>query len=132
MSSRRRRTLRVGKSPTNGMTGDEVFDRKTLAACRAQGCNVHVYYSVPVSRLREAAVIATGLLPYQRTRFAIKHNRHAIVEQSRKVEAAICSWEPHDALVRRLSPPSILIIHNGPAVRCWSPWRDRRTPRPRS
>ena len=100
MSSRRRRILWIGKSPTNGMTGDEVFDRKTLAACRAQGCDVHVYYPVPVSRLREAAVLATGVLPYQRTRFATKHNRHAIVEQSRKVDAVICSWEPHDALVR--------------------------------
>ena len=112
MSSRRRRILWVGKSPTNGMTGDEVYDRKTLAACRAQGCDVHVYYPVPVSRLREAAVLATGVLPYQRTRFATKHNRHAILEQSRKVDAVICSWEPHDALVRRLSPPSILITHN--------------------
>ena len=84
MSSRRRRILWIGKSPTNGMTGDEVFDRKTLAACRAQGCDVHVYYPVPVSRLREAAVLATGVLPYQRTRFATKHNRHAIVELTRR------------------------------------------------
>ena len=49
------------------MAGDEVFDRNTLAACRAQGCDVHVYYPAPVSRLREAAVLATGVLPYQRT-----------------------------------------------------------------
>jgi hypothetical protein len=112
MSSRRRRILWVGKSPTSGMTGDEVFDRKTLAACRAQGCDVDVYYPVPISRLHKAAVLATRALPYQRTRFATKHNRHAIVEQSRKVDAAIYSLEPHDALVRRLSPPSILIAHN--------------------
>ena len=57
-------------------------------------------------------MLATGVLPYQRTRFATKHNRHAIVEQSRKFDAVICSWEPLDALVRRLSPPSILITHN--------------------
>jgi len=54
MSSRRRRILWVGKSATNGMTGDEVFDRKTLAAW-AQGC-VSAIADLPAADLRERFV----------------------------------------------------------------------------
>ena len=49
-----------------------------------------------------------GVFRYQCTRFATKHDRYAIVEQSRKADAAICSLEPHDAPVGRLSPASTL------------------------
>ena len=94
------------------MTGDETLDRETLAAGRAQGCDVDMYCPVPLSRVHEAAVLVTGVFSYQRTHFATKHNRHAIVEQSRKADAAICSLEPHYAPARRSSPASILITHN--------------------
>jgi len=104
--------LWVGKRSTDEGSGDEVYDSRVLASLRELGHNVEVCHPEPVSRLREAALLASGCLPYLRTRYATLRNRRAIVEKSRSVDVVIGSWEPFEGLLRRLPRPCILIIHN--------------------
>jgi hypothetical protein len=106
------RILWICKRPTGTETGDEIFDLKTVASLRALGCEIDLHQPAPVRRASEVAKLATGLLPYQRSRFANGANLAAIADRSRSYSALICSGERFDALVRRLSPPSILVNHN--------------------
>jgi len=104
--------LWVGKQSTDEGSGEEVYDSRVVASLRKLGHHVEICHPEPVSRLREAALLATCLLPYLRTRYATLRNRRAIVEKSRSVDVVIGSWEPFDALLGRLPRPCILIVHN--------------------
>src|SRR5690349_21566862 len=101
----------IGKEPTDGQAGDEVFDRKTIAACRALGHTVDLFHPARVSRGREIANLVAGL-PHHRARFACSRSLAAIREQAATYDVVICSWEPFDILARDLTPPAILILHN--------------------
>ena len=105
------RILWIGKQPTSGEAGDEVFDRKAIAACRALGHTIDLFHPARVSRPAEAANLIR-LLPHHRARFAAASTIKAVADKARTYDVVICSWEPFDALVRRLSPASILILHN--------------------
>jgi hypothetical protein len=106
------RILWIGKRPTDGEGGDEVFDLRTIAACRNLGCDIDVFHPMPVGRLWKLAKMIIGLLPYPRSTFASAANRTAIAERSQAYDAVVCSGEWFEPLVHRLSPPSILIVHN--------------------
>ena len=105
------RILWIGKRPTDGHAGDEVFDRRTIAAVRARGAEIDLFHPEPVGRIGLAGNLARGL-PYYRARFTAATNIRAIREKARGADATVCSWEPFDALVRSLSPAPVLILHN--------------------
>jgi hypothetical protein len=114
------RVLWIGKQPSGGEAGDEVFDRRTIAACRAQGHAVDVIYPEPVRRLRKVVNLCRGL-PHYRTRFASAMNIQRIREIQQitneyglfvHYDLTVCSWEPLDVLVCAAQPPVILILHN--------------------
>jgi hypothetical protein len=103
--------LWIGKQPTSGEAGDEVFDRRTIAACRAQGHQIDLFHPAPVGRSQQITNMLRGL-PHYRTRFSSTANRAAILARSRQYDVTICSWEPFDHLARALSPPAVMILHN--------------------
>jgi hypothetical protein len=105
------RVLWVGKKPTDGGAGDEIFDRKTIAALRASGHSVDRFHPSPVERPRAVMNLIAGL-PHYRTRFTSESNRSAIRRLHQGYDMTVCSWEPFDALCRGLSPPCTLILHN--------------------
>ncbi len=105
------RILWIGKHPTDGAAGDEVFDRKTIAACRSQGHSVDLFHPARVGRVREVLNLLSGI-PHYRTRFASPANRSAIRGMNGAYDITVCSWEPFDALAHGLKPPCILILHN--------------------
>jgi hypothetical protein len=106
-----RYAARAGRDRTDGAAGDEVFDRKTIAACRARGHRVDLFHPVPVGKLREAINLLAGVSHY-RARFASRSNRAAIRRMAAGYDATICSWEPLDALACGLRPPGLMILHN--------------------
>jgi hypothetical protein len=106
------RILWIGKRPGDGGSGDEIFDRRTLAALRAEGAEVTTVHPEPHHRFYEAATLFSGLLPYQRGRFLSRANRTAIIAACHHADVVICSWEPLDALAVDLPVPTILIVHN--------------------
>jgi hypothetical protein len=57
------RILWIGKRPTDGEGGDEVFDLRTIAACRNLGCDIDVFHPMPVGRSWKLAKMIIGLLP---------------------------------------------------------------------
>jgi len=103
--------LWVGQEPAGAGAGDEVFDRRTVAALRAQGHTVTLLHPRRVSRLQEAANLLAGT-PYYRARFASARNLAACASASSKTDVTICSWEPLDVLVPVLPSPVILVLHN--------------------
>jgi hypothetical protein len=105
------RVLWVGKKPTNGEEGDEVFDRKTIALCREHGHHLDVFHPAPVSRAAEVGKLVLGL-PYQRARFATGANLCNVRRLAGQYDAVICSWEPFDWLVTTLPSPTVVIAHN--------------------
>jgi hypothetical protein len=105
------RILWIGKKPTNGEQGDEVFDRKTIAQCRQYGHHLDLFHPVPVSRAAEVGNLVLGL-PYQRARFAKCANVRNVRRLAGQYDAVICSWEPFDWLATALRSPTILILHN--------------------
>jgi hypothetical protein len=105
------RILWIGKQPTDGEAGDEVFDRKTIAACRAQGHQIDLFHPARVGRMQEAVNLLTGM-PHHRARFGSRANRLAIRRMAAGYDATICSWEPLDGLAGGLRPPGVLILHN--------------------
>ena len=111
MTDRPRRILWIGKRPTNEEEGDEVVDRKTIAACRQQGHHIDLFHPAPVSRLAEVGNLVLGV-PYQRARFATRANIRSLREMVGGHDVIICSWEPFDWLVTGLRSPTILITHN--------------------
>jgi hypothetical protein len=105
------RILWIGKRPTHGEEGDEVFDRKTIAACRRHGHQIDLFHPDPVGRAAEVSKLALGW-PYQRSRFATSKNMRAVRDLAGEYDVIICSWEPFDWLVTGLCSPTILIAHN--------------------
>ena len=105
------RILWIGKKPTNGDEGDEVFDRKTIARCRQYGHHLDLFHPAPVSRAAEVGNLVLGL-PYQRSRFAKGANVCNVRRLAGQYDVVICSWEPFDWLVTALRSPTILIVHN--------------------
>jgi hypothetical protein len=105
------RILWVGKEPSSGKSGDEIFDRQTIAACRSLGHAIDMFHPSRVSLLAEICNLISGL-PHYRTRFASSRNISAILETAKSYDAVICSWEPFDVLIPSLSIPTIMILHN--------------------
>jgi hypothetical protein len=103
--------LWIGKQPTSGESGDEVFDRKVIAACRGDGHEVGLFYPEQVGRLSELVNLLTGV-PYYRSRFFSSRNLREIQQRFKEYDVVVCSWEPFDILVRSLRAPSIMILHN--------------------
>lgn len=106
------RILWIGKAPGDG-TGDEIFDRSTIASLRADGHEVAIAHPRPLGRAAEALNLARGL-PVYRARFASRDNRRHVAAATAAVapDLTICSWEPFDILVPALRAPVILIAHN--------------------
>jgi hypothetical protein len=100
----------IGKRPEIADAGNEIYDRKTIAALEELGHTVDVFQPSEVGRPRELLGLITGLP--QRTRFVSAHNIDAIRRKSAGYDAVVCSWEPFDALVQHLEPPALLICHN--------------------
>jgi hypothetical protein len=111
MTDRPLRILWIGKRPTNEQEGDEVVDRKTIAACQQQGHHIDLFHPAPVSRLAEVGNLVLGV-PYQRARFATRANIRNLRQMVGEHDVTICSWEPFDWLATGLRSPTILIIHN--------------------
>jgi hypothetical protein len=111
VTDRQLRILWIGKRPTNGEEGDEVFDRKTIAAWRRQGYVIDVFHPAPVSRAREIGNLLLGS-PYQRARFTTGANIRSVRRLAGQYDVIICSWEPLDRLATDLESPVILIAHN--------------------
>ena len=105
------RILWVGKVPTGGEAGDEVFDRKTIAELRRQGHTVTTVNPARVSRRREIANLLTGL-PHYRARYASPENVRLVRQAASGHDLTICSWEPLDVFTPLLQQPAILIAHN--------------------
>jgi hypothetical protein len=111
MTDRPLRILWIGKRPTNGEEGDEVFDRKTISACRRLGHHIDLLHPAPVNRATEIGNLFLGS-PYQRARFATCANSRNVRQMSSEYDVVICSWEPFDWLVTALQSRTILIVHN--------------------
>ena len=105
------RILWLGKAAAKGDAGDEVFDRKTIAALRAKGHDVTTLHPSRVSKWREAANLLRGV-PHYRARFASSANRRMLRQSGSDFDLTICSWEPLDTFVPILPHPAILIAHN--------------------
>ncbi len=105
------RILWVGKPPADGQAGDEVFDRKTIAALRARGHAVDLVHPTRAQRSQEIANLLRGV-PHYRTRFATAANRRLVEAAWAQHDITVCSWEPLDTLVPHLHAPIILIAHN--------------------
>lgn len=105
------RILWIGKQPTDGQAGDEVFDRKTIAACRQRGATIDLVHPARVGRAAELINLAVGQ-PHYRARYASYTNRAAVIAASRGCDVAVCSWEPFDTLGFGLPCPTLLILHN--------------------
>lgn len=105
------RLLWIGKQPTDGWAGDEVFDRKAIAACEQLGHAVHCHYPVRVSRARDVANMVSGI-PHARTWYASAKNAACIRQMAGRYDATISSWEPFDAITRGLQRPAVLVLHN--------------------
>ncbi len=105
------RILWIGKQAVDGQAGDEVFDRKTIAACRRRGATIELVHPARVSRAAEVLNLAAGQ-PHYRAHYASATNRAAAVAASQRCDVAVCSWEPFDTLGFGLRCPVLLILHN--------------------
>jgi hypothetical protein len=105
------RILWIGKQPTDGEPGDEVFDRRTIAALGDQGHSVDLFHPIPIGRSREIVNLLSGL-PHYRARFESVTNLSEIHLRNGGYDATICSLEAFDGLARALCPPAIMILHN--------------------
>ena len=103
------RILWVGKPPGEGAAGDEIFDRRTIAALRARGHAVTPLHPRRVGRGREALNLLRGV-PHYRSWFDSPANRAALAAAAAGHDATIVSWEPHDLL--RPPKPALLVPHN--------------------
>jgi hypothetical protein len=105
------RILWIGKDPTDGAPGDEVWDRKTIGICRDRGHSVDLFRPKRVGRVREAVNLLSGV-PHYRTRYVCAANLAGIRDASAGYDITICSWEPFDALASGPQPPTIQVLHN--------------------
>lgn len=101
----------IGKAAADGLAGDEIFDRKTIAALRRQGHMVTALHPSRVSRLRETVNLLAGL-PHYRSRFASSRNSALVHAAGASFDLSICSWEPLDILAGVMPAPRVLIAHN--------------------
>jgi hypothetical protein len=104
------RVLWIGKACEDPTAGDEIFDRRMIAALRDDGFEIDVISPQRVSRARELANLARGV-PYYRARYRSSDNR-ALLAEATRYQIAICSWEPFDMLAHDLACPVIPILHN--------------------
>lgn len=105
------RILWVGKAPEDGRAGDEVFDRRTIAALRARGHAVTLWHPRRLGRLRQTLNRLRGV-PHYRTWFEDTANRSALAAATAAQDAVIVSWEPLDGLRPPGPAPALLILHN--------------------
>ncbi len=105
------RILWVGKAPTSGAAGDEIFDRKVIGALRDLGHTVQLFHPMRVPLWRELANLLVGV-PHYRARFASGNNRRRLQTADREYDLRIISWEPFDLLQTDLKQPVLLIAHN--------------------
>lgn len=105
------RVLWIGKN-AEGDGGDEVFDRKMIAACRTLGHEVICCHPVRVSKLKEVVNLVGRGIPHYRTWYESNENHALIRPLMPKVDVAVCSWEPLDGLAFRMRAPVVPILHN--------------------
>ncbi|MBK1658097.1 hypothetical protein [Paracraurococcus ruber] len=105
------RILWVGKAPEDERAGDEVFDRRTIAALRARGHAVALWHPRRLGRLRQVLNRLRGV-PHYRTWFEDAANRSALAAAAAAQDAVIVSWEPLDGLRPSGPVPALLVLHN--------------------
>lgn len=105
------RSLWIGKAPGDGSSGDEVYDRRMIAALRQQGVDITVVHPLRVARAQEIANLARGI-PHYRARYMSRANLQLLADAARGHEMAICSWEPFDMLAWHMAIPTVPILHN--------------------
>ncbi|MCB8878174.1 glycosyltransferase family protein [Acidisoma silvae] len=103
--------LWIGKAPTSGDGGDEVFDRKTITALRDLGHIVSTIFPKRAPRWLELWNLARGI-PNYRAAFATEANRRLVQESQLGHDLTICSWEPLDVLAFGMKGPLVLVAHN--------------------
>ena len=103
----------VGKAASDdGEAGDEVFDRRTVAAIETAGHRVTQVAVTPLPRAAASLNLVRGV-PVYRARYASAgHRAIARAVGETRPDVVICSWEPLDILVPLLPAPVILIAHN--------------------
>jgi hypothetical protein len=103
--------LWVGKAPDSGQAGDEVFDRRAIAALEAKSHSVTKLHPRRVAPWREVTNLLKGV-PYYRSRFESPQNRAMVKCGKNQYDLTICSWEPLDILALHMPQPVVLIAHN--------------------
>ncbi|HEV7719122.1 MAG TPA: hypothetical protein VGO70_09125 [Arsenicitalea sp.] len=104
------RVLWIGKACEDAAAGNEIYDRRMIAALRDHGFEIDVISPQPVSPARELANLARGI-PHYRARYGSSANR-ALLAVAARYPIAVCSWEPFDMLAHALACPVIPILHN--------------------
>lgn len=105
------RVLWVGKEPSRGNPGDEIYDRKMISAAQKEGASIVVAHPKQVSRGARAWARLKGV-PHYRDLYESYENRRTLREVSTDFDVAVCSWEPFDFLATSLKCPVIPILHN--------------------
>ena len=103
--------LWVGKEPGEGAAGDEIYDRKIIAAAEEAGARITRFYPGKISRTARVANVVRGIAHY-RNLYDSDANRSALRKVAAGFDIAICSWEPFDRLAAALPCPVIPILHN--------------------
>ena len=104
--------LWIGKRPApGGEGGDEVFDSRTIAACRDLGHQIDLFHPTQSSRVAEVARLVLGY-PHQRARFTARADRQELLRIAQRYDAIIVCPETFDMLARGLPTKTILITHN--------------------
>jgi len=105
------RILWVGKQPNKGDAGDEIYDRKMIAAAEIAGAQISRVYPQRTSRLAQLANAIKGVAHY-RTFYDSNANRKALQKSAAGFRIAVCSGESFDRLATGLPCAVIPILHN--------------------
>lgn len=106
------RILWIAKEPSPGQGGEDIFDRKMVAALR-KGHEVDIVCLEQVGKAHMLANIALRFLPHHRARYTSAANvRRVSTTLRRGYDAAFCSWEPLDYIAYLADGPIIPVLHN--------------------
>jgi hypothetical protein len=82
----------VGKRPTNdGVSGEEVFEARTIGALRTLDCYLDMFHPTPVGRAAEPHYWRSERCPIYGRRHATENNIRLIEMMSRNHDTVICS-----------------------------------------
>jgi hypothetical protein len=102
--------LWVGKAHDGG-GGDEIYDRKMIAALRELGSDIETLSPEPIGKFAEVLGLLRGM-PYYRARYASHENSRRVGAASLTAPITVVSWEPFDRLSLSAETSAILILHN--------------------